>query len=311
MLTSTAVFEVEPRHSWREGARQVLAYSAQYGLPRALALFHAIPREEMLTIFTELRAIDLHGLHADFVGLWSMGAPALVRSASRERRETRRLRRSLTSGENAMTPSSPLLDVEHLALAALTWLAEDAEPRHLRPLTQAHGSARTLAMITAGQFPADLAPQARAALGRSRRHLRDVPGRDELAAIFRSGIRLVCPGDDEWPSRLDDLGDDTPIALWARGAARLGEAAGRSVSIIGSRAASAYGTAVVEAGRSSGSMHAARDAAELGRPLMAVPGPVTSTMSGGRHQLIRHGDAVLVTCGADVIETLTGREPKD
>jgi hypothetical protein len=70
VLTSTAVFEVEPRHSWREGARQALAYSAQCGLPPALALFRAIPREEMLTVFTELRAINLHGLHADFIHLW-------------------------------------------------------------------------------------------------------------------------------------------------------------------------------------------------------------------------------------------------
>jgi len=142
-------------------------------------------------------------------------------------------------------PSSSLqLDAEHFALAALTWLAEAAEPRHLRLLTEAHGPVKALTMISAGQFPGDLPPHARAALERSRRHLREVPDRNQLAAIFRSGIRLACPGDEDWPSRLDDLGEDTPIALWARGTARLGEAAGRSVSIIGSRAASAYGTGV-------------------------------------------------------------------
>jgi len=143
-----------------------------------------------------------------------------------------------------MTVSTPMLDEEHRALAALTWLAEYSELRHLRPLTHGHGAAKTLSMITAGQFPSDLPPQARAALERARRRIREVPGHDELAAIFRSGIRLVCPADDEWPSRLDDLGDDTPLALWVRGTARLGEAAGRSVSIIGSRAASAYGMSV-------------------------------------------------------------------
>lgn len=143
-----------------------------------------------------------------------------------------------------MTASTPLLDEEHLALAALTWLAEDAGPRHLRPLTQTHGAAKALGIITAGQFPSGLPPHARTALERARRHLREVPGRDELAAIFRSGVRLVCAEDDEWPSRLDDFGDDAPVALWVRGAARLDEAAGRSVSIIGSRAASAYGMSV-------------------------------------------------------------------
>jgi hypothetical protein len=70
VATSQAVFEVEPRHSWREGARQVLAYSAQCGLPPALALFRAISREEMLAIFTELRAVDLPGLHAGSIALW-------------------------------------------------------------------------------------------------------------------------------------------------------------------------------------------------------------------------------------------------
>jgi len=70
VATSLAVFEVEPRHSWREGARQVLAYSAQCGLPPAIALFRAIPAAEMLAIFTELRAVDLHGLHADLIDLW-------------------------------------------------------------------------------------------------------------------------------------------------------------------------------------------------------------------------------------------------
>jgi hypothetical protein len=70
VVTGQAVFEVEPRHSWREGARQVLAYAAQCGLPPALALFRAIPQAEMLDIFNELRAIGLHGLHGDFIDLW-------------------------------------------------------------------------------------------------------------------------------------------------------------------------------------------------------------------------------------------------
>jgi hypothetical protein len=86
-----------------------------------------------------------------------------------------------------MTTSTPLLDEEHRALAALTWLAEYAEPRHLRPITHGHGAAKALSMITAGQFPGDLSPQGRAALERARRRVREVPGRDELAAIFRLG----------------------------------------------------------------------------------------------------------------------------
>ena len=70
VVTGQAVFEVEPRHTWREGARQVLTYAAQCGIPPALALFRAIPATEMLDIFTELRAISLHGLRDDFIDLW-------------------------------------------------------------------------------------------------------------------------------------------------------------------------------------------------------------------------------------------------
>jgi DNA processing protein len=76
-------------------------------------------------------------------------------------------------------------------------------------------------------------------------------------------------------------------------------------------AALSAGTVVIEASRMSGSMHTARDAAELRRPLMAVPGPVTSAASGGCHQLIRRGDATLVQCGAEVIETLAGPQPEN
>lgn len=70
VMNSQAVFEVEPRRSWRHGARQVLAYSAQCGLPPALDLFRAIPAAEMLDIFTELRALELRGLRDRFIDLW-------------------------------------------------------------------------------------------------------------------------------------------------------------------------------------------------------------------------------------------------
>ena len=60
-------------------------------------------------------------------------------------------------------------------------------------------------------------------------------------------------------------------------------------------AALARGTLVVEAARRSGTIVTALRASELGRPVMAVPGPVTSAMSAGCHVLIRAGEAVLVT----------------
>lgn len=65
-------------------------------------------------------------------------------------------------------------------------------------------------------------------------------------------------------------------------------------------AALAEATVVVEAGRRSGSLNTATTAANLGRTVAAVPGPVTSAMSTGCHDLIRDGKAALATSWADV-----------
>lgn len=70
-------------------------------------------------------------------------------------------------------------------------------------------------------------------------------------------------------------------------------------------AALATGTVIVEAGSRSGALAVARHAHDLGRPVMAVPGPVTSDLSDGCHELIRSGLAALVTRASDVIEVLT------
>jgi DNA processing protein len=63
-------------------------------------------------------------------------------------------------------------------------------------------------------------------------------------------VRFVVPGDEEWPSGLDDLRfvspvqrkAGVPIGLWLRGPGHLGELSARSIAIVGSRAATPYGT---------------------------------------------------------------------
>ncbi|MEU9734032.1 DNA-processing protein DprA [Streptomyces sp. NPDC048002] len=66
-------------------------------------------------------------------------------------------------------------------------------------------------------------------------------------------------------------------------------------------AALTRGTVVVEAALRSGSLATARAAQRLGRHTMGVPGPVTSGLSAGVHELLR-ADAVLVTDAAEVVE---------
>jgi DNA processing protein len=71
-------------------------------------------------------------------------------------------------------------------------------------------------------------------------------------------------------------------------------------------AALSRGTVVVEAAARSGAQATARRAQKLGRTVMVVPGPVTSAMSVGCHELLRDKpmEAVLVASAAHVIETV-------
>lgn len=224
-----------------------------------------------------------------------------------------------------------------------------------------------------------------------------------LTQSARFGVRLLTPADDLWPAQLADLGDHAPTALWIRGQAEKLTTLGKSVALVGARAATGYGehvtievaagltdrgvaivsggaygidgaahraalasggttvavlaggldrfypaghealleriagtgvlvsevpvgtaptkwrflsrgrliaglssaTVVVEAGWRSGSLGIAGHAALLGRPIGAVPGPVTSAASAGTHRLIRDHGATLVTT-AEEIATLLG-----
>ncbi len=69
-------------------------------------------------------------------------------------------------------------------------------------------------------------------------------------------------------------------------------------------AALTQGTVVVEAALRSGSLNTARWADDLFRPVMGVPGPVTSAASRGVHELLRVA-ALLVTAADEIIEHLS------
>lgn len=58
----------------------------------------------------------------------------------------------------------------------------------------------------------------------------------------RAGIGTLIPGDKEWPSALDDLGDRRPYVLWTRGTTSfLARPLDDLVTITGARAATSYG----------------------------------------------------------------------
>ena len=296
-------------------------------------------------------------------------------------------------------------DGERRARVALSFLTKPGDPV-LGAALRTRTASELLALVTGSDADGDalLADQEEdAALGRAvarwRVRLGEIPSTARLAAWQDAGLRLIMPGDAEWPTQLDDLGDARPLLLWLRGSADLRRTCVNSVSIVGSRAATGYGshvaielaaavaehgvgvvsggafgidasahrgalagggatvavlagglafgypqgnshlfaaiasdgtlvsecppgaaptrpgflvrnriiaalsrgTVVVEAALRSGALNSAKHARELCRPVMAVPGPVTSDNSAGCHELIRNYGAMCVTCAADVL----------
>jgi DNA processing protein len=297
---------------------------------------------------------------------------------------------------------------ERFARIALSFVAEPGD-LVLGGLLRACGPAEAFAAICDGRPPERAAagrggiPGLGRAIGRWAARLGAVPAESRLAGWERAGYRVVCPGDPEWPTQLDVLGDARPLVLWVQGSADLRFACLRSVSVVGARAATGYGehvatemaaalaergwavvsggaygidasahrgalgaegvtvavlasglsygypkghhelfaaiagqgvmvsewppdrapsrpgflvrnrviaalscgTVVVEAALRSGALSTARHARDISRPLMAVPGPVTSRQSEGCHEVIREWGAVLVTRAQDVIENVS------
>ena len=297
---------------------------------------------------------------------------------------------------------------ERLARAALSFLAEPGEPA-LGALLKSCRPREILGAVLSGKHPRAALPAVggvpglERAFGRWRARASRIPSPARLDAWERRGIRLACPGDPEWPTQLDVLGDARPLVLWLQGGADLRFACLRSVSVVGARASTGYGehvatelaatlaergwavvsggaygidscahrgalgaggitvavlasglgygypkghhelfaavagngvvvsewppdraptrpgflvrnrviaalscgTVVVEAALRSGALSTARHARDLCRPLMAVPGPVTSTQSAGCHAIIREWGAVCVTGAQDVIENVS------
>lgn len=150
---------------------------------------------------------------------------------------------------------------ERYARAALSFVAEPGDVV-LGALMRSATAAEVLALLRSddgdtwpfpsGAYAGDTAhvsveqsPAAvRRTLNRLRSRLDRIPSPARLEAWERGGLRLVCPGDPEWPTQLDDLGDSRPIVLWLSGSVDLRFACLRSASVVGSRAATAYGTVV-------------------------------------------------------------------
>lgn len=72
--------------------------------------------------------------------------------------------------------------------------------------------------------------------------LREFSFAQAVRELDRSGSRLVFRDSPEWPTQLNDLGSVRPFVLWVCGTPNLRLAAIRSVSIVGARDCTPYGT---------------------------------------------------------------------
>jgi DNA processing protein len=145
---------------------------------------------------------------------------------------------------------SATADRQRFARIGLSFVAEPGD-LVLGGLLRCCEPAEIMAALSSGDDPGTALPVAGReipgldqAFRRWRARLNQVPLPARLSAWDGIGLRQVCPGEPEWPTRLDDLGDVRPVVLWLRGNADLRHACLRSVSMVGSRASTAYGNHV-------------------------------------------------------------------
>ena len=159
----------------------------------------------------------------------------------------------------------------------------------------------------AGEIAADLAEQGWVVVSGGAYGIDAAAHRGALAAHGITIAVLACGLDQPYPAGHAELFSSIAASGLVMSEWPPGRRPARMRFLIRNRviAALSGGTVVVEAGERSGALSTARHAANLVKPLMAVPGPVTSAQSVGCHRILREWGATCVTCAADVIEMLS------
>ncbi|MFC7491805.1 MULTISPECIES: DNA-processing protein DprA [unclassified Knoellia] len=129
-------------------------------------------------------------------------------------------------------PGAAALVSERWARMAWSRVAEP-ETVLVRDWVEAHGAVESMDRLLSGSLAPD---------GRFDQRIAALDLDQARRALDRLHVRVVIPGDDEWPLGLDQL-ESPPLCLYARGTCDLAVADG-SVAVVGSRAATAYGLRV-------------------------------------------------------------------
>ena len=133
---------------------------------------------------------------------------------------------------NAVTRAGlPLPRGEREARMAWSRITEPERSQAAVALIDEYGAEEAFALVAAGRAEGADRLQPRLAVLDLER---------DLHVLERIGARVLIPGDDEWPSGLDDLAVP-PHCLWVRGPLHAGEACQRSVAVVGARSATSYG----------------------------------------------------------------------
>ncbi|MAG36565.1 MAG: DNA-protecting protein DprA [Dehalococcoidia bacterium] len=223
----------------------------------------------------------------------------------------RRTAAAIVEGRGQIDPDR---ETERLAAAnmtVLTWLDEDRYPPLLRtiaappPVLYIRGELATEDRSVAAELAGDLASAGLTVVSGLARGIDGQAHRVALAhggrtlAVLGHGLDTVYPAEhralaaeivehgallSEYPPRVGPAPEHFPIR-------------NRIISGL------ALATVVVEAGEASGALITARTAADEGRDVFAVPGPVISPLSRGCHQLIQEG-AGLVNEAQDILAAL-------
>lgn len=123
------------------------------------------------------------------------------------------------------------IDSDRLARVALNLLQLPGDDR-IGVLVQQFGCQETVGQLQSGHGPQ-----------RACTRITDAVNRTAAVLKFaqQCNIDFITPDDDQWPSQLNDLDTESPIGLWVRGSTALTELTASSLSLVGARAATAYG----------------------------------------------------------------------
>ncbi|QBS45724.1 DNA-processing protein DprA [Nocardia sp. CS682] len=251
--------------------------------------------------------------------------PASLRGPTEQRRETDSAARDLETiermGGRVVTPEDPewpawrLLGLAQLdaerdrdgAVPLVLWVRG--------PLSLLESSDRALAVVGArcssgygnqvtGEIAGDLAAQGWTIVSGAAFGIDGMAHRAALAVGGRTIAVLACGVDRPYPAQHDRLLAEIAETGLVVSEYPPGTTAHKHQFLARNRlvAALADGVLVVEAGLRSGARNTVKWARRLGRPALAVPGPVTSAASVGCHRMIREGEALLVTRAEEVID---------